>query len=264
MNQPKSIQNSSTLIEVNKISNLFRVEKLSIERTDDESYIFKAKLYSDEQSLSVTWLSKEDRNDLSYGVLVRGVWLTKRIFAQGTNIIHSLKRVKSIGANESIANTVMPYWIYDGFAYEFIFNQIEQLPIAYRRLVMQVLSSPYVLHHFLKTPFNLEGDSCKLGSNFQKTAELVGFVCKNIHAKKLNAQKEVLITAALLLGIGHYNKFKFDHQMNMYYSYDLTNIHDPKIAAIGLVHKAAERSNKIELDVINRVIAVIDNLACEF
>lgn len=264
MNKPKSIKNNATLIEVNKLSNLFRIEKLGVEPTDDDSYIYKARLYSDAQTLNVTWLSKEERKDLSYGVLVRGIWLTRRIFAQGTNIINSLQRVKSIGANESMANTVMPNWIYDGFAFGFMFNQIEQLPSAYRRLVMHVLTSQYVLYHFLKTPVSLEGDLCSLGSNFQKTAELLGFMCRNLDAQKFKAPREVLLTAALLLGIGHYNQFKFNHQSNIYQPYEFTQVHDPKIVAIGLMHKTAERDKHIDIDAINRVVGVIDYLEFEY
>lgn len=264
MNNPESTKTNATLIEVNKLCNLFRIEKLRVEPADNQTYIYKASLYSDAQSLNVTWLSKDERKDLCYGALVRGEWITRRIFTQGTNIINSLQRVKTLGVNESIFKSVMPNWIYDGFAYGFIFDQIEQLPITYRRLVMQVLSSQYVLYHFLKTPISLQGDSYRLGSIFQKTAELLGFLCRNLNAHKFNAPREVLLTAAVLLGIGHYNKYKFDHHNNIYYSYELSNVHDPKIVAIGLMQKAMERNRHIEIDIINHVIGVIDCLEFEY
>jgi len=135
MDYPKSIKNSAMLVEVNKVRNLFRIEKLGVAPADNHSYIYKATLYSDAQTLNVTWLSKEERKDLSYGVLVRGEWLTRRIFAQGTNIIKSLQRVKSLSINESIANTVMKNWIYDGFviaASNFINITFKGFCICYR------------------------------------------------------------------------------------------------------------------------------------
>lgn len=264
MNYPKSTKNNTVLIEVNKLPNLFRIEKIGVERGNDQSYVYKATLYSATQTLTVTWLSQEERKDLNYGVLVRGVWMTRRIFAQGTNIIQSLQKVKKLDSNESLANTVMKNWIYDGFAFSFIFDYIGQLPTSYCRLVTEVLSNNYVLYHFLKTPVALEGEFCKLGSNFQKTAKLLDFLDKNIDAHKVIGPSEALITAALLLGIGHYNQFEYDHYTLSYHSYSFTNLRDPKIVAIGLIQKAAESLNNIDINVINRIIAVIDHLEFDY
>jgi hypothetical protein len=260
MNYPKSTKNNTVLIEVNKLPNLFRIENIGIERGDDQSYFYRATLYSATQTITVTWLSQEERKDLSYGVLVRGVWITRRIFAQGTNIIQSLQKVKGIGVNENLENTVMPNWVYDGFACGFLFDQINQLPATHRSLVLNIIRDHYVLYHFLKIPVSWDGDLCKLGSNFQKTAELLGFLNNCLHNHKFNAPREVILTAGVLLGIGHYNKFKFDHQTQRYYEHDLTHAHDPKIVAIGLIHKAIERTKNINLELINDVISAIDHL----
>lgn len=263
MNNSKHVHNNELMIDTNRLSNLFRIEKLSIERAERNAYIYKATLYSRALTLKVTWLEDDKRKDISYGVLVRGVWFTQSIFAVGTNIIKSVQKAQKIDADECLSTTVMNNWIYDGFTFGFIFDQIEVLPFAYRQLITQILRDHFVLYHFLKAPITLEGNNSNLGSCFQNTANLLGFVIESIKAKKINGPREVFITAAILLGIGQYNQFEFDHQSQSYHPYHLTNAHEPKIVAIGLINKAIDKDRGITIDVSNQVIDVIENLEFE-
>lgn len=260
MNNSKNIHNSELMIDTRKLCNLFRIEKLSVEQVESGTYIFKATLFSQATTINVTWLDVDERKDLSYGVLVRGAWLTQNIFSVGTNIIKSLKRAEHIGGDERLSTTVMKNWIYDGFAFAFIFDQIEQLPLAYRQLVTQVLRDHYVLYHFLKAPINLYGHYSTLGSGFQNTADLVGFVIKNIQAKKLVGPREVFITAAILIGVGHYNQFEFHHKSQCYMPYQLSEAHEPKIVALGLLNKAVVKGRNINQKIVSQLIEVIEQL----
>lgn len=111
----RAIENTD-LIAVCSIYNLFRLQRITCEKSEDSTYIYKATLYRESRTLRVTWISDHERKDLSYGVLVRADWLTKQVFLEGTNIINNLKKVRILEKGESLEGTVIPSWMLDGFA----------------------------------------------------------------------------------------------------------------------------------------------------
>lgn len=252
----KAIENTQ-LLAVCSIYNLFRIQHLSREKNSDSTYIYKATLYRDFRTLRVTWLSKDVRKDLGYGVLVRAEWMTKKIFTEGTNIIDTLTSVGTLLNGENLDTTLMPAWKHDGFAVGALLNHIASLPIEYNKLINQVLVNHYVLYHFLKTPGALNGEFEWLGSLIEKTLLNLTHLESDLTYQRLQRPKEQLMAAVILLGISRYNQFDYDTRSHCYKKRSTKTKHDPRQVAVDLISKARKSLDMENHLIFDRLISVI-------
>lgn len=252
----KAIENTQ-LIAVCSIYNLFRIQRLLCEKNPDGTYIYKATLYRDFRTLRVTWISDNERKDLSYGVLVRAEWLTKQVFLEGTNIINNVTCVKTLAQGESLEGTVIPTWMLDGFAIDALLKKVASLPDDYQQLINQVMSNHYAFYHFLKTPWSLHDDFNHLGGNLERTLLQLSFLISDRVAERLMRPIEELMSAVILLGIGHYNQFEYDHRSKCYVSRSKKVKHNPKQVAVDLVNQAVKAQGMKKIYWIDRLIDVI-------
>jgi hypothetical protein len=259
----KAIENSQ-LMATCSIYNLFRIQHISCEKNPDSTYIYKATLYRDFRTVRVTWLSKHERKDIGYGVLVRAVWLTKKVFLEGTNIIQNVSSVGMLLEGEGLDTTLIPAWMQDGFAVGALMRTISSMPVEYNRLINQVLTNHYTLYHFLKTPWSLSGEFKALGGNLERTLLQLDFLESDRVAQRLMRPKEQLMAAVILLGIGHYNQFDYDTRTNCYKKRSAKAKHDAKQVAIDLINEARKPLNMKDLLTFDRLISVIMHLDFEY
>ena len=252
----KAIENSQ-LIAVCSVYNLFRIQHLSRERNADSTYIYKATLYRNYCTLRVTWLSASEKPDLGYGVLVRAEWLTKQVFLEGTNIINDLVSVSTLNDEESLEDTVLPRWILDGFALGAFMSMVASLPSEYRKLINQVMANHYVFYHFLKTPRALSGNFKHLGGNLEQTLLQLRFLMSDRVSERLARPEEQLIAAVILIGLGHYNQFEYDHRSQCYVKLKGKMKHCPKTEAVELIKNARKKLNMENRLSIDRLVSVI-------
>jgi len=252
----KAIENTQ-LLAVCSIYNLFRIQHLSREKNPDSTYIYKATLYRDFLTLRVTWLSKHERKDLGYGVLVRAEWLTKKIFLEGTNIIETLTSVSSLINSESLETTLMPVWRQDNFAVGALMDRIASLPVEYNKLINQVLVNHYVLYHFLKIPGSLNGEFKQLGGMIEKTLLNLTHLESDLTYQRLQRPKEQLMAAVILLGISRYNQFDYDTNSHCYKKRSVKQKHDPRQVATDLMSKARKSLDMENHLIFDRLISVI-------
>lgn len=259
----KAIENTQ-LMAVCSIYNLFRIQRLSCEKNPDSTFIYKATLYREYRTLRVTWLSDHERKDLGYGVLVRAEWLTKQIFLEGTNIINTVTKVKALAPHESLDGTVIPAWALDGFAIDALMRRVASLPDEYSRLINQVMANHFVFYHFLKAPWSLNDQFSNLGGNLERTILQLTFLEADRASERLMRPQEQLTAAVILLGIGHYNQFDYDHRSHCYVKRPAKAKHDPRIVAVDLVNQARKVLEMERLLWIDRLINVIMHEEFEF
>jgi len=252
----KAIENTQ-LLAVCSIYNLFRIQHLSREKNPDSTYIYKATLYRDFRTLRVTWLSKHERKDLGYGVLVRAEWLTKKIFVEGTNIIDTLTSVGSLLDSENLDTTLLPAWKKDPYAVHALLNQIDGLPTEYNKLINQVLVNHYVFYHFLKTPGALNGEFEWLGGLIEKTLLNLTHLESDLTYQRLQRPKEQLMAAVILLGISRYNQFDYDTRSHCYKKRSAKTKHDPRQVTVDLISKARKALDMENHLIFDRLISVI-------
>jgi hypothetical protein len=252
----KAIENTQ-LLAVCSIYNLFRIKHLSREKNSDSTYIYKATLYRDFRTLRVTWLSKHERKDLGYGVLVRAEWLTKKIFVEGTNIIDTLTSVGSLLDSENLDTTLLPAWKKDPYAVHALLNQIDNLPAEYNKLINQVLVNHYVFYHFLKTPAALKGEFEWLGGLIEKTLLNLTHLESDLTYQRLQRPKEQLMAAVILLGISRYNQFDYDTRSHCYKKRSAKTKHDPRQVTVDLISKARKALDMENHLIFDRLISVI-------
>jgi len=252
----KAIENTQ-LLAVCSIYNLFRIQHLSREKNPDSTYIYKATLYRDFRTLRVTWLSKHERKDLGYGVLVRAEWLTKKIFVEGTNIIDTLTSVGSLLDSENLDTTLLPAWKKDPYAVHALLNQIDNLPAEYNKLINQVLVNHYVFYHFLKTPAALKGEFEWLGGLIEKTLLNLTHLESDLTYQRIQRPKEQLMAAVILLGISRYNQFDYDTRSHCYKKRSSKAKHDPRQVTVELISKARKALNMENHLIFDRLISVI-------
>lgn len=255
---------NTDLIAVCSIYNLFRLQRITCEKSQDSTYLYKATLYRDYRTLKVTWISDHERKDLSYGVLVRSEWLTKQVFLEGTNIINNLKRVRTLEKGESLEGTVIPSWMLDGFAIDALLKRVASLPDQYSWLINQVMANQYVFYHFLKTPLSLKGDFNTRGGNLERVLLQLDFLVTDRVSERLMRPQEQLMAAVILLGIGHYNLFKYDHRSDSYVKAIGKSKHDPREVAIDLIDKARNALGMSHLLWVDRLISVIKHVEFEY
>ena len=252
----KAIENTQ-LLAVCSIYNLFRIQHLSREKNPDSTYIYKATLYRDFRTLRVTLLSKHERKDLGYGVLVRAEWLTKKIFTEGTNIIDTLTSVGSLLDSENLDTTLLPAWKKDPYAVHALLNQIDSLSAEYNKLINQVLANHYVFYHFLKTPGALSGEFEWLGGLIDKTLLNLTHLESDLTYQRIQRPKEQLMAAVILLGISRYNQFDYDTRSHCYKKRSSKTKHDPRQVALDLISKARKVLNMENHLIFDRLISVI-------
>ena len=258
----KAIENTQ-LMAVCSIYNLFRIQRLSCEKNPDSTYIYKATLYREFRTIRVTWLSEHERKDLGYGVLVRAEWLTKQIFLEGTNIINTVTKVTTLAPHESLDGTVIPAWMLDGFAIDALLRKVASLPEEYSRLINQVMANHFVFYHFLKAPWSLNDKFSTRGGNLERTLLQLTFLETDRVSERLMRPHEQLMAAAILLGIGHYNQFEYDHRSYCYVKRAGKGKHNPKEVAIDLIQQARKALGMQHLLWIDRLISAIRHVEFE-
>lgn len=259
----KAIENTQ-LLAVCSIYNLFRIQHLSFEKNPDSTYIYKATLYRDFRTLRVTWLSKHERKDIGYGVLVRALWMTKKVFIDGTNLIKDVSSVGILLNDESLDMTIIPAWIQDGFALNNLLTHISALSEPYNKLINQVLLNHYTLYHFMKTPWSLNDEFKQLGGNLERTVLQLAFLESDKVSDRLMRPKEQLVAAVIMLGIGHYNQFSYDTRSHCYKKQSAKVKHDPRQTAIDLLNQARIPLNMKNNHMVDRLISVIMHLDFEY
>ncbi len=263
MENLNSIDNPIVLVEVSKLNNLFRINAIGVDIAQDGTYIFKASLYSEDHSLSVTWLSDKPRVDLQKGSVVRGGWITKKLFAVGTNIIDTLYSIQSIAEEESLTSIIDPDIIHDKFAYWTLFRVIDTLPFEYRAIINKVLLEEYVLQHFLQSPYSVDDLFPFLGGNLQMTAANVVSIFSENFIDTCKFSREAVLAASILNGIGNYNRLVLDKTTQSYINTEQTNLHNSKRVACDLIQKATG-NNDIDKAVLNEVLLAIEELDFDF
>ena len=259
MNTFNSIERKIILIEVTKLTNLFLIKDIAVDIAQDDTYIYKALLYSEKQLLSVTWLSDKPRRELQKGSVVRGGWITKKLFAVGTNIIDTLYELKSISADESLTSVIDASNIHDKFAYWTLFKVIDSLPYEYRSIIHKVLLEEDVLQHFLQSPYSVDDLFSFPGGNLQMTAANVVSIFSENFIDTGKFSREAVLTAIILNGIGNYNRLELDKTTQRYINTEQTNSHNSKYVACDLIQKAS-RNNDGDKGVLNEVIHAIESL----
>lgn len=263
MKQLTSIINLTILVEVSKLNNLFRINAIGVDIAQDGTYIYKASLYSENQSLSVTWLSDKPRVDLQKGSVVRGAWITKKLFAVGTNIIMTLYSIKSIAETESLTSIIEPDYIHDKFAYWTLFRVIDSLPFQYRAIINKVLLQQDVMHHFLQAPYSTENIFPNLGGVLQLAAANLVCLFSENYGDKHNFSREVVLTAAILNGIGNYNRLEFEPSTQSYANSENSVLHASKTVAIDLITKTTS-NNCFDKNLLQELIQAIEELDFDF
>lgn len=263
MKQLTSIENPTILVEVSKLSNLFRIDAIGVDIAQDGTYIYKASLYSENQSLSVTWLSDKPRVDLQKGSVVRGGWITKKLFAVGTNIIDTLYSIKSIAETESLTSIIDPDDIHDKFAYWTLFRVIDTLPFEYCTIINKVLMLQDVMHHFLQAPYSTEDRFPNLGGVLQIAAANLVSIFSDNYADKEDFSREVVLTAAILNGIGNYNRLEFDQNTQSYINTENTALHANKTVAFDLLTKATS-NNGFDKSLLKELYQAIEQVDLNF
>lgn len=263
MKQLTSIENPTILVEVSKLSNLFRIDAIGVDIAQDGTYIYKASLYSVNQSLSVTWLSDKPRVDLQKGSVVRGGWITKKLFAVGTNIIDTLYAIKSIAETESLTSIIDPDIIHDNFAYWTLFRVIDTLPLEYCTIINKVLLLQDVMPHFLQAPYSTEDSFANLGGVLQIAAANLVSIFSDNYADKQDFSREVVLTAAILIGIGNYNRLEFDPSTQSYRYNESSILHASKRVAFDLLTKASS-NNIFDKDLLREVYQAIEQVDLDF
>lgn len=243
MENLNSIDNPIVLVEVSKLNNLFRINAIGVDIAQDGTFIYKASLYSENQSLSVTWLSDIPRVDLQKGSVVRGGWITKKLFAVGTNIIDTLFAIKSIAEEESLTSIIDPDIIHDKFAYWTFFRFIDSLPFEHRTIINKILLQQDVMHHFLQAPYSVEKLFPNLGGVLQLAAANLVFLFSENYVLQYDYSREVVLTAAILNGISNYNRLEFDPNTQSYTNTENTALHASKTVAFDLLTKATSNNS---------------------
>lgn len=259
MNNLKSINNETTLVEVSKIANLFRVTSVGMDIAQDGTYIYKAALYSKDQSLNVTWLSEKPRVDIQVGSVVRGGWITKKVFAVGTNIIDTLYSIRSITETESLTSIIEENYVYDYLAYWTLFEFINGLPVHYKKIIDKALLQKDVLKHFLKSPYSTEDHLPDLGGVLLLTyLNLVCLFSQN-RIERYAFSREVTVTAIILLGIANYNRLEFDTSSQSYINSEKSVLHSNTMVALELLTEAT-KSNAFDKGLITDLYKAIETV----
>ena len=263
MNQLNTIEHKTILIEVCKLNNLFMITDIVVDIAQDDTLIYKASLYSYDQSVSVTWLSDKPRGELKKGSAVRAGWITKKLFAVGTNIIDTLYPIESITEKESLTSIIDPDHIHDMFAYWVLFRVIDSLPCKYCAIINKVLLEQDVLQHFLQSPYSVDDLFPFLGGNLQMTTANVVSILSENGVDKDHFSREAVLTATILIGVGNYNRLEFDKKTQCYTNNDQTNTHNSNKVASDLIRKAAS-NHGFDRAALNEVLQTIDELDFDF
>lgn len=100
-------------------------------------------------------------------------------------------------------------------------------------------------------------DSPTLGGNLERTLLQLTFLETDRVSEQLMRPHEQLMAAVILLGIGHYNQFEYDHRSHFYVKRPAKAKHDPRTVAVDLVNQARKTLDMERLLWIDRLINVI-------
>lgn len=255
MNRNTIEKTNPALIDSVGLKNLFRITQLDITETSNEFYRFKAEIYNKHTLLSVSWISEIKPDALRRGDVVSVIWLTRKVFRSGTNIILGLTKIIQLQEDDCVLSTVPDSWIRNPTIFIDLANIIQSLNKELQSLIQHILLQPDVLYRFLTAPFQLRGFYSHLGGNLQKTVLGVREALLTNH-QQVNFDSKLYLAALVLIGIGRNKQFKLDKPNKVFRK---AKYPDPNIEAMNLIIETAARCD-IDNKNLLALLRVLNNM----
>lgn len=207
-------QSESPEICIMNLPWLYRVLQIDHQQLSGRQFQYRATLFHDKATLTVSWVQHQVDVRLETGCLVSPRWISKTICEQGQIIINRLLPVTSPSL-VNVFETVPHEWVADRSLINDAKMLVDLLPDYFKRLLSGIYINHKRFYRFLVGPSSLNGHHNHQHGNLRHSIEVTQNALMNGQDRP-TVSNAVLIMAALLHDAGKADEYTFNHQHNRF------------------------------------------------